>query len=75
METDETAHAVHELKPGRDETDDGSRELRGSEVKADPLASARRRVEQGQVVGHAGPHASDDETEQEPEKSEMGLAR
>lgn len=73
-ETLEAAGPVHHLEAGGDEADDGGGQLRGGVVHADPLASARRRVEEGQVEGHAGPHAGDDGAEEEAQEPVTWLA-
>lgn len=74
-ETLETTGPVHHLEAGGDEADDGGGQLRGGVVHADPLAGARGRVEEGQVEGHAGPHAGDDRTKKEPQEPVTWLAR
>ena len=40
----------------------------GSEVHADALSGPRGRVEEGEIVCHARPHAGGDDTQQEAEK-------
>lgn len=70
LEADEAGAAVHLLEAGADEPDDGGGDLGGGEVVADALASAARRVEEGEVVGHAGPHAGNDGAEQETQELE-----
>lgn len=68
LEPDEPAQPIHLLKAGTDEPDDGGRDLRGREVVADAAGGALRRVEEGEVVAHAGPHAGDDDAEQEAQE-------
>ncbi|KAJ0164131.1 hypothetical protein CTA2_1679 [Colletotrichum tanaceti] len=68
-ETYEATKAIHELEAGRYETHDGSRKLGSRKVHADSLAGPRRRVEQGQIVGHSRPHACNDNAKQEPKQS------
>lgn len=68
LEAHEPAESVHLLEAGRHEPHDGGRDLGGGEVVADPLPGAARGVEQGQIVAHAGPHAGDDDAQQEAEQ-------
>lgn len=67
-EADQAAEAVHLLEAGRHEAHDGGRDLGGGEVHGNALAGAGRRVEQRQVVGHAGPHAGRDDAEEEAQQ-------
>lgn len=69
LEADQAAVAVHLLEAGGDETDHGRGDLRRGEVLTDALAGAGRGVEEGEVVGHAGPHACDDDAEEEAEEA------
>lgn len=69
LESHQTAQAVHLLESGRDEADHGSRDLGGGKVLPDALARPRGRIEEGQVIGHARPHAGNDHTQEESEKS------
>ncbi|TPX13975.1 uncharacterized protein E0L32_005675 [Thyridium curvatum] len=70
LEARQALQPVHLLEAGRHEAHDGGRDLRGREVVADALARAGRRVEEGQVVRHAGPHAGDDDAQQEAQELE-----
>lgn len=69
LEADQAAVAVHLLEAGGHEPDDRGGDLRRGEVLPDALAGARGRVEEGEVVGHAGPHACDDDAEEEAEEA------
>ena len=75
LEADQAAEAVHELEAGGHETHDGGGDLGRREVPADALTRAGRGVEEGQVVRHAGPHAGDDDAEEEPEEATGGRER
>ena len=69
METDEAAEGVHLLKTGGDEADDSGGDLGGGEVLTDSFASARGRIEEGEIVGHSGPHACDDDAEEQAQEA------
>lgn len=70
LEADQAVGAVHLLEPGGHETDDGGRDLRGGVVLADAFAGPRGGIEQGEIVGHAGPHAGDDDAQDQTEETD-----
>lgn len=69
-ESNETTIAIHELEACGDEADNGSRDLRSSEVVTNSLGTSRGRVEQGKIVRHARPHSRNDQSEKESEELE-----
>jgi hypothetical protein len=69
LKPDEAPGAVHFLEPRRDEADDGRGELCGCVVLADTFPCAGGRVEEREVVGHAGPHSGDYDAEEEAEEA------
>ncbi|ESU17064.1 hypothetical protein FGSG_13748 [Fusarium graminearum PH-1] len=59
---------IHELKAGRNKTNNSSRDLRCGEVVTNSLPGARWRIEEGEVECHARPHTSNDDSKQEAQK-------
>lgn len=68
LKPDQSSKPVHLLEASTDKTDHSGGDLGGAEVITNPLAGAARGVEQSQVVAHAGPHAGDDDAEQEAQQ-------
>lgn len=65
LEAYETTESIHLLEPGTDKTNDSGRKLRSGIVMTNTFRTARRWVIQTEIVCHAGPHTSNDNTQQQ----------
>ena len=72
LEADEAALAVHFLEACRHQAHDSGGDLSRSEVLADAFARPRGRVEEGEIIGHSGPHAGNEDAQQKTEETVRG---
>ena len=70
LEAHKAASAVHLLETSGHETHHCSGDLGGGEVHPNTFAGARGWIEERKVVGHTWPHTSNDDTEQQAEKTD-----
>lgn len=69
LEADVASFAVHLLEPGGHQAHDRGGDLRSGVVLADALSGARWRIEEGEIVGHPGPHTGNDNTQEKTEET------